>query len=540
MSNKKATKRALLTSILAICLCLVMLIGSTFAWFTDTASTSVNMIQSGTLNVELYYQDTIDGKGESWTKVDANTKLNFLRKTENGVAQDAGILWEPGATYYLPALKVVNEGNLALKYKIVINGATGDTKLMDVIDWTYGISGGGGADMAALETERHLTAKPDQGESADILTISGKMRETAGNDYQNKTISNITITVLATQDTVEFDSTTNLYDKDATYPVTDAASMKDALDEINNSEEVNSGVLVLKEDFSYDNAALEVKNGKDIAINLAGNDLTIKNENGDGIAVSGGGTLTLGNSGTEGKYVFDCQASGSDGIFVNNTEAGKTTTLNINSPVEIHVDAAVNTAIHAYAQEGSAVVNIKGTTIKVTGDQQTKSIVVDQNSTLNIEDATLELSCDFDSYSDGNDVVGILLWGQNGKQENIAVNINGNTKIKVGGKNAFAQGIQIGMKNGYSENLNVTMNGGEIELAPTENGKGYAFTTYKGEYGTFVMNGGTISGNVDALALAYIGTTNLTINGGTFAADPTGYLGAGHTATNNNGTWTVK
>ena len=96
------------------------------------------------------------------------------------------------------------------------------------------------------------------------------------------------------------------------------------------------------------------------------------------------------------------------------------------------------------------------------------------------------------------------------------------------------------MKNGYSENLNVTMNGGEIELAPTENGKGYAFTTYKGEYGTFVMNGGTISGNVDALALAYIGTTNLTINGGTFAADPTGYLGAGHTATNNNGTWTVK
>ena len=256
MSNKKATKRALLTSILAICLCLVMLIGSTFAWFTSTASTGVNMIQSGTLNVELYYQDTIDGKGESWTKVDANTKLNFLRKTENGVAQDADILWEPGATYYLPALKVVNEGNLALKYKIVINGATGDTKLMDVIDWTYGISGGGGADMATLETERHLTAKPDQGESADILTISGKMRETAGNDYQNKTISNITITVLATQDTVEFDSTTNQYDANATYAdavqVTDTTSAQDALDAATNGTVIqlaagNYGTLYIRQ-----------------------------------------------------------------------------------------------------------------------------------------------------------------------------------------------------------------------------------------------------------------------------------------------------
>ena len=44
MSNKKATKRALLTSITALAMCVVMLVGTTFAWFTDTATANVNKI----------------------------------------------------------------------------------------------------------------------------------------------------------------------------------------------------------------------------------------------------------------------------------------------------------------------------------------------------------------------------------------------------------------------------------------------------------------------------------------------------------------
>ena len=45
--NSKSTKRALLTSVLAMVVCLAMLVGSTFAWFTDTATTGVNKIQAG-------------------------------------------------------------------------------------------------------------------------------------------------------------------------------------------------------------------------------------------------------------------------------------------------------------------------------------------------------------------------------------------------------------------------------------------------------------------------------------------------------------
>ena len=52
-NNQKATKRALLTSVMALVMCVVMLVGTTFAWFTDTASTAVNKIVAGNLNVDI-------------------------------------------------------------------------------------------------------------------------------------------------------------------------------------------------------------------------------------------------------------------------------------------------------------------------------------------------------------------------------------------------------------------------------------------------------------------------------------------------------
>ena len=225
MSTKKATKRALLTSILAICLCLVMLIGSTFAWFTDTASTSVNSIQSGTLKVGLQYAKAWDDDGNptGWADVDKDTKLTF--RTADSRAADK-IFWEPGCTYVLPELKVVNNGNLALKYKIQITGIQGDAKLNNVIDWTIFVDG----ENYDLNTEHKLAAKDGNTVDADIFTLKGQMQQTAGNDYMNLSITGIAITVYATQDTVENDSYGNTYDENATYyPAIDAAGLKDAL-----------------------------------------------------------------------------------------------------------------------------------------------------------------------------------------------------------------------------------------------------------------------------------------------------------------------
>ena len=214
MTNKNVTKRALLTSVLAIVVCITMLIGSTFAWFTDTASTAVNKIVSGTLDIEVYYGNNAEGgEGTVWTKLEDNTPpLSFLRKQEDGsLAQDKDILWEPNGTYCLPALKIVNNGNLALKYKVIITGIKGDSELNNVIDWTMVLDG---ADFV-MGSEHSLAAKVGDVVDADILTVKGHMWATADNYYQNKSIEGISIKVLATQDAVESDSFGNDYDKTA-------------------------------------------------------------------------------------------------------------------------------------------------------------------------------------------------------------------------------------------------------------------------------------------------------------------------------------
>ncbi len=212
MTEQKSTKRALLSSTLAMLLCVAMLIGATFAWFTDTASTAVNKIQSGNLDVQLFYADNATGENVNWTEVTADTKLSFLRKqTDGSVKQDADILWEPGSTYSLPALKVVNNGNLALKYKIVITGIDGDAKLNKVIDWTMKLDN---TDFT-MGSEHSLAAKTAIVTDSDIFTVSGTMQKTADNTYQNLSIDGVKITVYATQDTVEYDSNGNNYDKNA-------------------------------------------------------------------------------------------------------------------------------------------------------------------------------------------------------------------------------------------------------------------------------------------------------------------------------------
>ena len=198
MASSKSTKRALVSSALAILMCVAMLIGTTFAWFTDSASTAVNKIQSGTLDVAL----EMSTDGTNWETAEGKT-LTF--KTQDNRAAGK-ILWEPGCTYELPKLRVVNNGNLALKYKIQITGIQGDAKLNEVIDWTIN-------DATINLTEKHLSA----GQEGVAFTIKGHMQETAGNEYQGLSIDGIGITVFATQDTVEKDSVDNTYDEDATY-----------------------------------------------------------------------------------------------------------------------------------------------------------------------------------------------------------------------------------------------------------------------------------------------------------------------------------
>ncbi len=203
MTSKKSTKRALIFSALAILMCTAMLVGTTFAWFTDTASTSVNKIQAGTLDVALEMKNAED----KWVSAEGKT-LSFKKAAGH---EEEEILWEPGCTYELPELRVVNNGNLSLKYKLAITGITGDAELNKAIDWTMQLDG----EVFIVGSEHSLAAKDGDTVDSDVLTISGSMQKTAGNEYMGKSIDGVSITVYAVQDTVEYDSFNNQYDKDA-------------------------------------------------------------------------------------------------------------------------------------------------------------------------------------------------------------------------------------------------------------------------------------------------------------------------------------
>lgn len=264
------TKRALLTSVLAIVLCLVMLMGSTFAWFTDTASTGVNSIVSGTLDVGLSYWT-----GTDWA--DAENSEELFNKTA---------LWEPGYTQIV-YLKVKNNGNLALNYamqitpvheQVGINVDGNEFKLSDYIQfgWAELTAAGDGtftpfADRMEArtavgtgvhlgETLRRQAEQPLNAGGETLVALVAWMPEEVGNvaNYRDVAPSiELTLKVLATQATVESDSYNNLYDKAATE---DELVNKPTYDYSNN--ELDGIILIPDENGNIVKAIVTGKAGK--------------------------------------------------------------------------------------------------------------------------------------------------------------------------------------------------------------------------------------------------------------------------------------
>ncbi len=297
MNESTKTKKALRGSLFALFLCIILLIGTTFAWFTDTASTGVNKIQAGNLDVGLQMQ----GNDGNWVSAEGET-LTFKAK-DGRAAED--ILWEPGCTYELPKLRVVNNGNLALKYKIKITGIQGSEKLNEVIDWTIN-------DQQIDLEEQYLTAKTE----GEAFTIKGHMQESAGNEYQGLSIDGISITVYATQLNSENDSFGSDYDKDATYPAASASELGSALNEgkivalskditsndtivVNNKTatlDANGKTIANTDDIWSDNewSLVSAQNGSSLTITGNGN-FKAKKDDCYAVDVRDGSTVTIKN-----------------------------------------------------------------------------------------------------------------------------------------------------------------------------------------------------------------------------------------------------
>lgn len=217
MTNTKSTKRALLVSVMAMVICFTMLLGTTFAWFTDSKTNSGNIIASGTLKVGLYWEEG--------------------RNDVDSIAKDASAAdpifnynkWEPG---YVEAkhVRIVNHGTLALNYKLVIE-ATGDVSILANVIHVYYF------DEATKVTSRDMTGAAYLGTLNDILGAEKNISKTvyggltagaetdltlvfvmdvnAGNEYQNHSIgSKFAVKLLATQMASENDGLgNNTYDE---------------------------------------------------------------------------------------------------------------------------------------------------------------------------------------------------------------------------------------------------------------------------------------------------------------------------------------
>ena len=319
MNESTKTKKALRGSLFALFLCIVLLIGTTFAWFTDTASTGVNKIQAGNLDVELQYNHN-----ETWKNAEGQT-LDFQKAAGK---ESEAILWEPGCTYKLPEIRVINKGNLALKYTMKVTGVEGDQKLNEVIDWTID-------DKALTDTEGNLKAN----ETSNPMTIQGHMQESAGNEYQGLSIDGISITVYATQDTVESDSFDNQYDKDARVKADSETAIREAMKK--------AGSVITVTDEIKPSETL-VADKKDITLNMNGK--TIVNDtdlwekgsayNWSLVSAQNGSSLTIEGNGTFKAKENDCYAvdvqDGSNVVIKNGTFVGN---------------------IHAvYVQKGTAII----------------------------------------------------------------------------------------------------------------------------------------------------------------------------------------
>ncbi len=282
MTNKRSTKHALLMSALALLLCVSMLIGSTYAWFTDSVTSTGNIIKSGTLDVTMEWKDATEN-GAYKNADDGDPIFNYD-------------MWEPG---YVEAknIKIANVGTLALKYQLNILAETAVSELADVIDVYY-------ADGEKALANRDLTAQglTRLGTLTEVLagisttasgnlkagenhtvTLALKMQESADNKYQDKSIgSTFTVQLLATQLMSEDDSFDDQYDKYASVACLDA--MKEALADGHT-------------EFNFMGNTINLDRGLTKAMVPAGTTITISNANVNGRSYGNGvdGTVIFEN-----------------------------------------------------------------------------------------------------------------------------------------------------------------------------------------------------------------------------------------------------
>ena len=435
----------------------------------------MNKIQAGTLDVQLLDEqgNTLEGQTLSWKKAAGH--------------ENEAVLWEPGCTYNLQSFKIKNNGNLALKYKIVISGIVGDAKLLEAIDFTVtGVDG-----VTTANALNGFEGKLAASSMTDAITISSHMKEYAGNEYQGKSIDGIGITVVATQDTVEHDSNGNTYDERAEYPVL-ASSVSDFRDALSQG---NSTIILASDVTVEDGIQMSVEN--DASINFNGNTLKGAVESGSISSSDGPTNLVLSDPNNSDEYSID-------GELVQHAGGGYTQlaaitvwkpTVTIESGKYTYDNAVILCQLQTQDSDAVGVV-VNGGTFDGKG---AASVIANVFGNVIINNGT------FNAYDDG-DASGECVYVSSGSSHVPSI-----TTINGGTFNAVDRIFYVRVNTRYTQKI--------------------------------VVNGGTF--NVDGGgSLIQVSSGNasdyLTITGGTFNVDPSAYVDtANYNVTHSGSTWTV-
>lgn len=187
MRASRKIKSALFGGALLTIITVMLMLGSTMAWFQDT-EVVINTYTFGNLDVDIVDKDekTIIGA----------TPLQFVRP-DGGVYEKDEYFFEPGATFQLKEFYIKNRGDVALQYRLKLDttGATGQTELLDSMEITAAM----GDDKTPFQLDsktRTLAAGAKDGP----VRIYIHMKETAGNEYQDLSVKGLVVKVIAVQD----------------------------------------------------------------------------------------------------------------------------------------------------------------------------------------------------------------------------------------------------------------------------------------------------------------------------------------------------
>ena len=515
MSNTKKIKKSLLLSVLSLVICCSMLLGTTFAWFTDSVTSGNNIIKSGNLDVTLEYWD-----GDSWE--DVSGKSNILTNT----------LWEPGTTE-VAYFRIANAGSLALKYQFGINivsetagkNVAGETfKLSDYIKFgvVENVNGETGkyatreAAVAAVTNAQKISAGYTKAASMGAgdelyLALVVYMPETVGNEANHNGTDvpqiDLGISIFATQFTTETDSFDNLYDENAWHPEMKVYTADELLDALSNAPA--GTVISIENDLEVSGdlviPAAAPSMARTVApaiLDLNGKTLTADSVSAEEYAIVRNGIIELPDDG----YVF---ASDDTAIALEDVKI-------------------VSDGISAYAvRKGS--VSLKNVTFVNTA---TSNPIQNYGGTMVLENVTVAQAGDANTSWYSSAIQTINLIQKNAETNKYEILAQANTTINSGtytGKKA----VMISAPGG-----NVTINGGtfvgsefviQTDFAPNN-------YTYGSDYTSVItINGGTFSGPIKASTYATV-----VINGGLFDTDPSAYVADGSYVTETDSGWLVQ